>query len=101
MMDTFHVESYLLYLQEIAKIVDYWDFSGYNSISCNDHYYYESSHYRDQLAELVVKRIFNDDNSMMPNDFGHFVTAQNAQFRLSQHKETLAMRDHIILSKSN
>ncbi len=99
MMDTFHAESYLHYLQEIAKIVNYWDFSGYNSISCDDHFYYESSHYRDQLAELVVKRIFNDSTVTLPNDFGHFVTAQNIQSRLSHQQQALAMRDSVQLAK--
>lgn len=84
MMSTFHKESTLQYLSDLAKITSYWDFSGYNSITQDDHYYYESSHYREILAELIAKRIFNDKSPPQPPaDFGKWVTSQNVNFHLA------------------
>lgn len=95
MMDTFEHQSYLEYLGEISKITPFWDFSGYNAITLNDGYYYESSHYRDLLAELIVKRIFNDHSSAIPHDFGHYITANNIEAHLQNQAMALAIRDEI------
>lgn len=95
MMDTFEQQSYLRYLYEIANIVNYWDFSGYNSITLDDHFYYESSHYRDNLAQLVMMRIFNDHSPMVPMDFGHYITPKNVQAHINNKEMALAIRDQL------
>ncbi|MCS5712326.1 hypothetical protein [Candidatus Berkiella aquae] len=97
MMDTFEHQSYLEYLREISKITPFWDFSGYNAITLNDGYYYESSHYRDLLAELLIKRIFNDHTSAIPHDFGHYITANNIEAHLQNQAMALAMREQLTL----
>lgn len=74
MMDAFVLEDYFNYLQQIAYITDYYDFSGYNTITTNDCNYYETSHYRPLVGELIAARIFHDSSINVPHDFGKLVT---------------------------
>jgi hypothetical protein len=72
------------------KEIDIWDFSGYNSITTepvigrvdNDKsYYWESSHYKKELGDLVIARIYNQQltNQKIPNDFGFKINSQNIE----------------------
>ena len=69
----------------IAKKPHYslWDFSGYNSLTTEDvppdgdsetqmKWYWESSHYKKELGDLVLDRIFNyhHPERTVPDDFG-------------------------------
>lgn len=61
---------------QLAKITNYYDFSGLNYITTNNYYYYETSHYRPIAGDIMLTRIFNT----LPNtetDFGIYVTTQN------------------------
>jgi hypothetical protein len=86
MMDTFYKDDYLNYLKSIAKITDFYDFSGYNSITTNNCNYYETSHYRPHIGELIAGRIFKDKNISIPNDFGTWVTKENVDKYLKNKK---------------
>jgi len=77
MMDMFYAKDYVDYLHDIANITDFYNFSGYNSITKNDCNYYEVSHYRPMIGELIAARIFNDTNISLPNDFGIWITKEN------------------------
>lgn len=75
---------------ELAKIASFYqdkqcainilDFSGYNSITTESlknlsesktlQYYWEASHYKSEVGELILKRFFSKDNSNIPQDFG-------------------------------
>ncbi len=70
MMDTFVLEDYHRYLNDIAHITSFYDFSGYNSVTNNNTNYYETSHYRPQVGKLIAAKIFNDSEVFVPNDFG-------------------------------
>jgi len=72
-MDTLILSEYRAYLQDIAKITSFYDFSGYNSVTENDCNYYEMSHYRPHVAKWIAGRIFNDKNITLPHDFGKFI----------------------------
>jgi len=82
MMDTFYKNDYLNYLKSIANITDFYDFSGYNSITTNNCNYYEISHYRPSIGKLIAARIFNDKKILIPNDFGIWVTKENIEDHL-------------------
>jgi len=72
-MDTFILEDYRHYLRDISNIVSFYDFSGYNSVTENDCNYYEKTHYRPLVGELIAGKIFNDKNITIPNDFGKYI----------------------------
>lgn len=77
MMDSYLMEDYFAALKAIAEITDFWNFSGYNSVTNNDANYYEASHYRPLVADLIAARIFNDAQVAVPADFGVLVTKRN------------------------
>jgi hypothetical protein len=93
MMDSFVLDDYLHYLEDIANITDFYDFSGYNSITTNNCNYYERSHYRPKVGELIAARIFNDNNITIPEDFGQLVNKNNIKNHLKQRKKEILQHD--------
>jgi len=63
MMDNFDLNDYYKVLISISKIVDFWDFSGYNEITCNNRNFYEKSHYLPKLGRKIAKTIFKKEKS--------------------------------------
>ena len=72
-MDTFFLEDYNKFLRNISNITSFYDFTGYNSVTKNDENYYEMSHYRPKVGQLVAARIFNDNKINVPKDFGRYI----------------------------
>gem|GEM_PF-6981324 len=85
-LDSVYENEYYLFLKELVKITDYWDFSGYNSITTNDCNYYENSHYRSKIGNLIMAKIFNDKNISIPADFGVKLTKENIEAHLTKLK---------------
>ena len=85
--------AYARLLRETVKIVPYWDFSGYNSVSENDFMFYEKSHYRPLVAEWIAARIFAKPCADLPVDFGILVSAGNVEERIRYHERQFARRD--------
>lgn len=57
----------------LKDMTDYWDFSGYNSITTNNYYWYETSHYRHNVGLMILEKIFDVDlGEPVPYDFGNF-----------------------------
>ncbi len=78
-----------------------WDFSGYNSITMEPvlssnrlepKYFWESSHYRKEVGNLVINRMFNfyDGTYIPPDDFGFQIFSNNIDYWL---KNILAFRE--------
>lgn len=86
MQDIINFEDYQNFLTQIVEITDYWDFSGYDSITNDDTNYYEYSHYRPKVASLIAERVFNDTNLSIPTDFGVYVTKETIQKHLRDLK---------------
>lgn len=94
MMDSFVREDYLDYLSDIAHITNFYDFSGYNSVTENNCNYYETSHYRPKIGKLIAGRIFHDNNIDIPDDFGILVTKETIKDHLIKRKEQILKRDN-------
>lgn len=77
MMDSFKVKDYLKFLRLISNETDFFNFSGYNTVSNDNCNYYEISHYRPQVAILIAARIFDNKSIVIPNDFGLYITKEN------------------------
>ena len=74
----------------LSNIVDYYDFSGLNSITMNNYNYYETAHYRPIVGDLIIKRLFNENIKDLPEDFGILVNKDNVDEHLRQlHEEEL------------
>jgi hypothetical protein len=85
-LDIIYEKKYYQFLQELLTVTDYWDFSGYNSITMNDCNYYDSSHYRPEIGKLIAAKIFKNKNISVPSDFGTFVTHKNIKEHIDQLK---------------
>ena len=61
------------YLNEISKVTSYYNFSYLNSITLNDENYYDYLHYRKNVADLILAKIYSDKTVSIPGDFGIFI----------------------------
>ncbi len=93
MMDRYIVNDYLRYLKEISNITDFYDFSGYNTITINNYNYYEESHYRPLVGSLIAGKIFKDNTVEVSEDFGVFVTKENINKHLQNLKKQIENYD--------
>ena len=87
--------------QEAAKsgeeLLPIWDFSGYNSYTTEKvpplgdantemQWYWESSHYKKELGDLVLDRVFGhqEPGRTVHPDFGTLITSENIELHLRQ-----------------
>ena len=68
-------EGYREFLNRIAWITDYWDFSGYHEIDLNPYNFYNEGHFYYEVADLMIDTMKGTDS--YPG-FGVFVTKENA-----------------------
>ncbi len=61
----------------LAQVTEYWDFSC-SSVSYEPRYFYDSTHFRNAVGDMAIARIFGDTSVYVPEDFGVYVTAENA-----------------------
>lgn len=75
--------------RQVVEITPVWDFSGYNSITTepineNMKNYWDSSHYRKEVGDLILNRLFQIQEESVPKDFGNFLTAENIEQQLAK-----------------
>lgn len=75
--------------ERLAQLTDYFDFSGINSVTTNALNYYEESHYRYLVSDMIVARIFGDHAVKVPDGFGVLVTRQNIDRHLKNQRREL------------
>jgi len=80
---------YLLFKKKLAQVTGYWDFSGLNTITTNNYFYYETSHYRTMVGDLIICRMTNCKNLKVPEDFGVYITKENVNQHIQQQKDEL------------
>jgi hypothetical protein len=86
---SFDIDSYATWIRRMVDVAGkVWDFSGINSITKNDKYYYEDTHFTKQVGDLVLSKVFNDQKLVkdIPDDFGVLVTKENVESHLAQLK---------------
>lgn len=75
----------------LVAIAPYWDFTGLNPITEDRYYFYEASHYRPLVGDMIASRIFGD-GSKCPSWFGCFVTPENVMEHLKAQDEEILRR---------
>jgi len=68
--------------KDLAKITDYIDFTGVNSITNNRNNYWDSSHLRKEHTELIMAKLFRSQNTYKHEDFGILITEDNVEDHL-------------------
>ncbi len=61
------------YKKELARVVNYWDFSN-TSLSYDSRYFYDKHHFRADVSKMMLAEIFDDSDVYKATDFGTFVT---------------------------
>ena len=79
-----NLENFITFRKGLSKITSYWDFSGLNSITTNHYYYYEPSHYRTIVGDMMLNRMLGAPRVSIPPDFGVYVTPQNIEAHLKK-----------------
>ena len=82
--DCFDKEEVKTYYKALAQVTDFWDFS-ISSVSLEPRFFYDDTHFRNEVGEMALGRIFADEQIYIPEDFGYFVTKEN----VSQYVESL------------
>lgn len=57
---------------KLAKVTDYYDF-GKTSISYDPRYFYDTTHFRNDVGRMILSRIYNGEDMYIPEDFGIYV----------------------------
>ena len=70
---------YLVFLKKLANVTDYYNFSGFNSVTLDMTNYYETSHFSPEVADMVIERVYNGnvDDALLEQGFGTYVTKDN------------------------
>ncbi|MDO5345254.1 MAG: hypothetical protein Q4E91_05875 [Lachnospiraceae bacterium] len=82
-MGKFESSYFRNYLNEIALVTDYWDFSGFHDIDLNPYNFYNDGHFYYEVADLVIDTITGKDS--YPG-FGCYVTKENAAQHLAERE---------------
>lgn len=84
---------YLDFLEQLADVTPYYNFSCINGISSDATNYLDPSHYKAQVGDLILNRIFREDKSVHTADmFGEYVTADNAGQVIAALREQLGVQ---------
>ncbi len=84
------IQQFEEFKRKLASVGGFFDFSGCNSITTDNYYYYETTHYRYVVGDLMVQRMFNENAAAVPPDFGVFVTKTNIEEHLKELRERVA-----------
>lgn len=81
-MDRYATEDIQKLWRGLASVTDFWDFTGYNSLSYDARNFYDKMHYRNFLGDLMIKKMF-DEEDIPVSDFGYLTTSENVETRLA------------------
>ncbi len=80
-----NIEELSLFMEKLAGLVDYYDFSGLHSISTNDYMFYDIAHFKPVVGDMIMKKALNADLPVgVPKDFGSYVTKDNVDTHLNR-----------------
>jgi len=74
----------------LAALTPFYDFSGINSITKDPFNFYNPSHFRLPIGNLMIARMFGDSAVRVPADFGVMVTSENIEAHLQTLREQAA-----------
>lgn len=65
---------FFVFKQRLAQITSYYDFSGLHPYTCDNYYFYETSHYRPIIGNKIIARIYGNSRD---KEFGVLVNSGN------------------------
>lgn len=84
--------NYFAFLERLADITDFYNFSSINNISCNGNNYIDYSHPNAYVGDIQIDAIFNDtvDSELYEQGFGWYVTKDNIDELLNLLREQMS-----------
>ncbi|MCR4924034.1 MAG: DUF1574 domain-containing protein [Lachnospiraceae bacterium] len=72
---------YINFLEALAEVTDYWNFSSFSDITVNEAYYYETSHFTPEVTKMMVDMAISGkkDDRLWSQGFGIHVTEENKE----------------------
>ena len=69
-------KGYLEFLEKLVEVTPYYNFSGYNRITMNNNYYFETSHFTPEAGDIMMDIIENGttEDEKYGQGFGWYVT---------------------------
>lgn len=84
-------QDYFEFLRKLSEITDFYDFSGVNEITTNNYYYYETSHYRPIVGEMILEKLYPlAEKKHNKQNFGMLVTKDNIEERIKTLESEIA-----------
>lgn len=80
-------DAYEKWLREIARFSNYYDFSGFNTVTADISWWSDSHHVLSRGGKLIFARIFNDSSVDVPPDFGVLVTKHNVEEHIANLRQ--------------
>ncbi len=77
-LKNFEPETVAQFYRSLAQITPFWDFSS-SSISCEMRYFYDGTHFRNNVGEMLCARMTGRTDLWIPDDFGTYVTADTPE----------------------
>lgn len=80
---------YLDFLEELASITPYYNFSGFNDVTLDNKYYYENSHFCTLVGDSMIDIMFYGENNerLLSQGYGVYVTEDNVDELIATLKE--------------
>ena len=71
---SFSREEVEAFFSALARVTPYWDFTS-SSVSRDPRYFYDPACFRSSVGDMMLARMFGDDSTYCPKDFGVYRTA--------------------------
>ena len=100
-MNNYDFEEVKEFYEKLAKVSEFWDFT-LSSVSTDPRYFYDATHFRNSVGEMMISRIFGDDSIYIPDNLGVLITPENASAIVwAEPAQDLHTRDIPILMYHN
>ena len=94
-LKNFETETVAQFYRSLAQITSFWDFSS-SSVSCEMRYFYDGTHFRNNIGEMICARMTGRSDLWIPDDFGTYVTADTPEdYFLNVLSQTALSEDEI------
>ena len=77
-LKNYEPETVAQFYRSLAQVTPFWDFSS-SSISCEMRYFYDGTHFRNNVGEMLCARMTGRTELWIPDDFGTYVTADTPE----------------------
>lgn len=96
-LDIYCNEDLFDFFRQLSQVTDFWDFSGYHSVANEARYFYDTSHYRNNVGVMMLAKMFQNTQAYVPEDFGVYVTSENVESRIFSYSQA---NDQVAISET-